>query len=89
MGRHQQRRDFWERQIAEWAQSGQSASTWCAERGLSPGRFYLWRRRLRSDGDAPQAADLSFTSPRAANGPLRATVRVGDTDRYGPGSGSS
>jgi len=51
MGRHQQRRDFWERQIAEWAQSGQSASTWCAERGLSPGRFYLWRRRLRSDGD--------------------------------------
>ncbi|MGC9161905.1 IS66 family insertion sequence element accessory protein TnpA, partial [Acidithiobacillus sp.] len=50
MGWHQRRRDFWERQIAEWAQSGQPASTWCAERGLSPGRFYLWRRRLRSNG---------------------------------------
>ncbi|MGC8541895.1 MAG: IS66 family insertion sequence element accessory protein TnpA, partial [Phycisphaerae bacterium] len=35
MSRHQQRRDFWERQIAEWSQSDQPASAWCAERDLS------------------------------------------------------
>ena len=52
MSRHQQRRDFWERQIAEWSQSGQPASAWCAERGLSRGRFYLWRRRLRANRDS-------------------------------------
>lgn len=52
MSRHQQRRDFWERQISEWAQSGLSVSAWCAERGLNRGRFYLWRGRLRSDGDS-------------------------------------
>lgn len=73
MGWQQQRQVFWERQIAEWAQSGQSVSKWCAERGLNRGRFYLWRRRLgpAENGSSkplsfhplPQARPTDFSAP--------------------------
>ncbi len=60
MDRHPRRQAYWQGKITEWAQSGQPVSVWCAEHGVSPGRFYLWRRRLQV-GDIPTVSATPLT----------------------------
>jgi|SRR5277367_4656794 len=51
---------LWEKRLHLFEQSGLSASTFCAQQGLSLPSFYAWRRRLRCSVGAstPVAADL-------------------------------
>ncbi|MHB8226636.1 IS66 family insertion sequence element accessory protein TnpA [Acidithiobacillus sp.] len=64
MNRHQRRQAYSQGKIREWAQSGQPVSAWCAEHGVSPGCFYLWRRRLQEcNGRQP---DLPCQPSRAS-----------------------
>jgi transposase len=50
-------RSLWEKRLHHFEQSGQSASCFCAEQGLSLPSFYAWRRRLRcSDQESTPVA---------------------------------
>ena len=76
MDRHQRRQAYWQGKIKEWAQSGQPVSAWCAERDVSPGRFYLWCRCLQEcNGRHP---DLPY-QPSRAYPPLQAVQTMGST----------
>lgn len=37
----------WEKRFAEFESSGQPATTWCAEHGISISRFRYWSSKLR------------------------------------------
>ena len=79
MNRHQRRQAYWQGKIREWAQSGQPVSAWCAEHGVSPGCFYLWRRRLQDcNGRQP---DLPY-QPSRAYSPLQVVQTMGSTSGY-------
>ena len=39
----------WTRRIREQARSGQSASEWCREQGVSDKAFYYWKKRLKTE----------------------------------------
>ena len=43
----QQRRQEWEKRIAEYQASGQSVKEWCAANAVKPNRLWYWLRRTR------------------------------------------
>jgi len=43
----QQRRQEWEKRIAEYLSSGQSVREWCAANGVKPERLRYWLRRKK------------------------------------------
>lgn len=44
----QQRRQEWEKRIAEYRSSGQSVREWCAANGVKPERLWYWLRRKKA-----------------------------------------
>ncbi|MGB9626174.1 MAG: IS66 family insertion sequence element accessory protein TnpA, partial [Phycisphaerae bacterium] len=50
------RRGHWRGLMAEWSASGQTQAAFCRARGLNPGTFAWWRRRLRTDERASAGA---------------------------------
>ncbi len=46
----EQRREVWQRRVAEQEQSGSSVREFCKKHGLAEQAFYSWRRRLRTIG---------------------------------------
>jgi len=43
----EQRRQEWEKRIAEYRASGLSVRDWCAANGVKPDRLWYWLRRTR------------------------------------------
>ena len=41
-----QKREYWDKLIAEQEASGQTIRAFCKERGISDHSFYFWRKRL-------------------------------------------
>lgn len=55
------KRDFWERQIEQWRQSGLSQLAYCRQHHLKAHRFYYWRRRI-----IKKQTDVSFLPVKLA-----------------------
>lgn len=59
--RAEERRAFWQTQLANWSQSGLSQAAYCRAQGLNGNRFRWWKRQLtRASGASQQAAAGSF-----------------------------
>jgi putative transposase len=48
MAYHRRTRNEWQSLVQEQFDSGQSAKTFCTERGIGVASFYQWRKRLGS-----------------------------------------
>ena len=76
----QQRRQEWEKRIAEYQASGQSVREWCAANGVKPNRLWYWLRRTRKSLETksttwvPVELSSVFPGERASNGLV---VKVG------------
>jgi hypothetical protein len=85
-------RSLWEKRLRHFLHSGQSASTFCSEQGLSLSSFYAWRRRLRCTHSArtPVAADVvdgpQFVPIRLlpASTPVELVLSTGTVVRVSP-----
>jgi transposase len=65
-------RSLWKKRLHHFEQSGQSASTFCSEQGLSLPSFYAWRRRLRCSDSASTPVGVADT----ADGPQFVPIRL-------------
>jgi transposase-like protein len=64
------RGDYWQEQIAQQSQSGQSVQQFCKTRGITEQSFYVWRKRLQKR--EPVRFALVETGP-AQQGPVAET----------------
>jgi transposase len=85
---------LWDKRLRHFEQSGQSASTFCSQQGLSLPSFYAWRRRLRCSDSASTPVDASNTAdgPRfvpikllPASTPVELVLPTGTIVRVPPG----
>jgi len=51
-------RQEWERRIADYRASGQSAKEWCAAHNVTPRQLWYWLKKYRTD-DEPRSASSS------------------------------
>jgi hypothetical protein len=49
----QSRSEYWRKQLREAEVFPGTASAFCRARGLNVSAFYVWRRRMRSEGRQP------------------------------------
>lgn len=95
------KRRFWHAHVRAWARSGLSQSEYCRRRGLSRSLFGYWKKRLRPEDAAREAASVQLVAvePRVVEaavgavsrerGPAVLAVRVGDRYRVEVGDGFS
>jgi len=50
-----ERRQEWERRIAEYRASGQSAKEWCATHNVTPRQLWYWLKKYRTDDETCSA----------------------------------
>src|SRR3954454_7271509 len=83
--KHRPRRDYWQELISQQQQSGFTVHAFCAQRGVTEGSFYNWRKQLRGGapvGFALVEASGSDFSPKA---PVeRQCCEIGTEDARNP-----
>ena len=86
--RDQQKERQWRRWIARWQHSRSSVAAFCARHGLSPARFYAWRRTLqRRDAQPAPFVPVPVVPDRASTpaSPLEVVLTDGRLVRVSPG----
>src|SRR5271170_4588658 len=87
-------RSLWKKRLRHFEQSGQPASTFCSEQGLSLPSFYAWRRRLHCSHSVsrPVGAADAADGPRfvpikllPASTPVELVLPTGTVVRVPPG----
>ena len=80
MTKAEQRRQEWEKRIAEYRASGMSVKEWCSANGVKPDRLWYWLRRTRRTLETkstmwvPVEMSSVFPGEQASNGLV---VKVG------------
>ncbi len=67
----------WAGHVAEWRQSGETATTYCEEHGLKLSSFRYWSSRIRREG------------PRTGQGASESSVRFASVRRKAPAAPST
>ena len=82
----QTKREYWQKIIAEQAESRRQIRAFCRERKLSEHSFHRWRRQLRED----RTVGFAMLEARSADSadvmpPLELLLRTGERRRIGNG----
>jgi hypothetical protein len=65
-------RTTWQKRLARWKASGESATTFSAREGIKPGRLYWWSAKLRREGAASTADPAPVRMMQLVRVPARA-----------------
>lgn len=71
------RSEYWRDLIQQQAASGQSVSTFCAERGLTEQSLYSWRKRLSEQAPVSFALVTADRTDRSPSAPLELELNMG------------
>lgn len=63
-GRRSERASHWRAILERQAASGMTAAAFCREESISAPNFYVWRRKLREDGEPASRSDGSVAKER-------------------------
>ena len=71
------RSEYWRDVIRQQTASGQSVSTFCAERGLTEQSLYFWKKRLSEEAPVSFALVTTDRSDRSPSAPLELEFGAG------------
>lgn len=71
----------WEKRMAEFSNSGQSATAWCAAHDIRLHRFWYWARKFRPERQAESNSPIQWLAVKMDEPQLKPestlTIRVG------------
>jgi hypothetical protein len=56
----------WVKEMSEFQASGQTATAWCADRGINIHRFRYWTRKLRTSQRGESTGEIRWLSVKMA-----------------------